>query len=425
MPTFKPIVQDKKSDGTYNVKIRITHNRTVRRIPTSVHASSSDLTRTLKIKNQGILDLCEDLIRQCRDVINKIGFEVSAMSIDELVERIKVHLKGGDKFTLDFFSYTKEQMEGRSAGSAKNYSTMLNALKRFIKRDYLDISEINRLFLLEFEQFLENEPSLTGKNRKSETVEIKQKGGRAVSSYLACIRAIHNLAKAEYNDEDRGIILIPGSPFKNFKIKPQPKTRKRAINIDVIQEIINLPYEEEKAVGKLNRVNLAKDCFLLSFALIGMNNTDMFYCSKPKGNLLIYNRRKTAGRREDNAEMHVRIEPCIKNLVAKYNDNEKLFRFSKHYKNQESFNKAVHKGLKIIGEKLGIDNLTFYAARHSWATIARSAKVGIDKATVHEALNHVDADMKVTDIYIDRDWSVIWNSNEKVLNQLDWESIIQ
>jgi hypothetical protein len=68
--------------------------------------------------------------------------------------------------------------------------------------------------------------------------------------------------------------------------------------------------------------------------------------------------------------------------------------------------------------------LGFYAARHSWATIACSSVVGIDKATVHEALNHVDNEMKVTDIYIDRDWSVIWNANKKVLELFDWKMIL-
>ena len=76
--------------------------------------------------------------------------------------------------------------------------------------------------------------------------------------------------------------------------------------------------------------------------------------------------------------------------------------------------------MALIAERVGMDSLTFYAARHTWATIARSAAVGIEKATVHEALNHVDRDMRVTDIYIDRDWSVIWKANEKVLKKFTW-----
>jgi len=31
--------------------------------------------------------------------------------------------------------------------------------------------------------------------------------------------------------------------------------------------------------------------------------------------------------------------------------------------------------------------------------------------------------MRVTDIYIDRDWSVIWSANEKVLGLFDWRAM--
>ena len=68
--------------------------------------------------------------------------------------------------------------------------------------------------------------------------------------------------------------------------------------------------------------------------------------------------------------------------------------------------------------------MQYYAARHSWATIAQSKAVGIEKAKVHEALNHVDDKMKITDIYIDRDWSVIWEANKKVLALFDWSFFI-
>ncbi len=65
--------------------------------------------------------------------------------------------------------------------------------------------------------------------------------------------------------------------------------------------------------------------------------------------------------------------------------------------------------------KTGITGLQFYAARHSWATIARN-EVGIDKYTIHEALNHVDPGMKITDVYLDKDWTRIDDANRRVLN---------
>ena len=76
--------------------------------------------------------------------------------------------------------------------------------------------------------------------------------------------------------------------------------------------------------------------------------------------------------------------------------------------------KAINYGLKEIGGLLGVDDLEYYAARHSWATIALN-KVGIDKYTVHAALNHVDESMRVTDIYIERDFVNENKANAKVI----------
>ena len=81
--------------------------------------------------------------------------------------------------------------------------------------------------------------------------------------------------------------------------------------------------------------------------------------------------------------------------------------------------------MKEVAQAIGLENLTFYAARHSMATIAYSAAVGIDKQIVHEMLNHVDKNMKVTDIYIDRYWSVLWQDNEKVIKLFDWSPLQQ
>ena len=82
-----------------------------------------------------------------------------------------------------------------------------------------------------------------------------------------------------------------------------------------------------------------------------------------------------------------------------------------------TFGSAVNKGLKKIGEELGLEDLEFYSARHSWATIALN-KVKIDLSTVHLALNHVDPGMEVTKIYWEDDWSMTNGANRKVLDYI-------
>jgi len=46
MATFKAEVQNKRADGTYNVRIRVTHNRDVRRMSTNIYAKQGDLLIT-------------------------------------------------------------------------------------------------------------------------------------------------------------------------------------------------------------------------------------------------------------------------------------------------------------------------------------------------------------------------------------------
>ena len=240
---------------------------------------------------------------------------------------------------------------------------------------------------------------------------------RVVSLYLGSIRHLFNEAKRQYNDYDRDIILISHSPFENFKIPKQEATRKRAISAKDILKIYEMPYLLDcKGREKTGRFNLAKDCFILSFGLIGMNSADLYSCEDIKEDVITYYRAKTSARRNDKAKMKVKVIEVIKPLVEKYRDRtgKKVFNFYQHYSTADAFNKAINYGLKQIGEILQIEDLEYYAARHSWATLAVN-KVGIDKYTVHAALNHIDEAMKVTDIYIERDFEVENEANRKVL----------
>ena len=157
--------------------------------------------------------------------------------------------------------------------------------------------------------------------------------------------------------------------------------------------------------------------FLLSFCLVGINAIDLYNCTDCKDGRITYQRTKTKDRRVDKAEISIKIEPEIQALVDKYRDpsGERVFKFYKMYSSLDTLSAAINKGLKKIGELIGVDDLEFYAARHSWATIALN-DAEVDKYTVHAALNHVDDSMKVTDMYIRKSWDPIDKANRKVLD---------
>lgn len=84
------------------------------------------------------------------------------------------------------------------------------------------------------------------------------------------------------------------------------------------------------------------------------------------------------------------------------------------YSTHKQFVHKVNAHLKKVGDELGIPDLTLYAARHSWATIARN-ECGISMDDVAMCLNHKSGH-DVTDTYIKKDWSRIDRANRKVLD---------
>ena len=168
-------------------------------------------------------------------------------------------------------------------------------------------------------------------------------------------------------------------------------------------------YEQSRFIKKKWWV-LQAVALLYLWMWLNNNATDM------KGKTITYNRTKTKDRRLDKAQLKVDIPKLAPPLIEKYKDKsgKRLFIFYQYYVDEKGFNKAINYGLKEIGRLLEIDDLEYYAARHSWATIALN-KVGIDKYTVHAALNHVDETMKVTDIYIERDFVNENKANAKVV----------
>ena len=403
-----------KVDGTYNVKIRFTLDRKVKRLSTNLFVTQQDLNKSLKFKEDtSIKREIDRLVLYYREQCLKLQLDQNHYSLDEIIEFLNGEQE--KQQTIDFIKFSREWIASTTIKGAPNYTTAINALVRFVGKEELDINLITLDFLEQFKAFLIGE-------RDARTKKLMQQGKRVTSNrtlslYLVSIKKLFNEAKRKFNKKDKNLILIPNSPFEDFKIPKQEATRKRAIPADIIKKVWKLPYKDMKKGYKSTcRYNLAKDCFILSFCLMGINSADLYNATEMRGNTIIYNRTKTKARRLDGAKMMVDIPKIVQPLIDKYKDStgKRLFNFYQYYGDEKTFNKAINSGLKEIGAILEVDDLEYYAARHSWATIALN-KVGIDKYIVHAALNHIDDSMKVTDIYIERDFVNENKANTKVV----------
>lgn len=164
---------------------------------------------------------------------------------------------------------------------------------------------------------------------------------------------------------------------------------------------------------------MAKDVFLLSFALMGMNSADMYEVASYEDGIISYERKKTKGRRKDNAFMQVKVEPEIASLLDRYKGKGRVFSFSEKYVSADDFNKAINLGLKKVGQAIGVPDLNFYYARHSMASICAN-KLGIDIARVDEMLNHSDPKLSLARVYIEKDFRPLWDANRRLLDLFDW-----
>lgn len=402
-----------KVDGTYNVKIRFTLDRKVKRLSTNLFITSKDLTKSLKFKEDTSIKRAIDrLVLYYREQCFKLQLDQNHYSLDEIIEFLNGEQE--KQQTIDFIKFSREWIASTTIKGAPNYTTAINALVRFIGKEELDINLITLDFLESFKAFL-------NKEREIRTKRLMQQGkrvpsNRSLSLYLISIKKLFNEAKKKYNKKEKNLILIPNSPFMELEIPKQEATRKRAISADIIKKLWKLPYKDMKKGYKSTcHYNLAKNCFILSFCLMGINSADLYNATEMEGYTIVYNRTKTKDRRLDKAQMKVDIPRLILPLVEKYKDKtgKRLFNFYQYYADEKDFNKAINYGLKEICTILEIDDLEYYAARHSWATIALN-KAGIDKYIVHAALNHIDDAMKVTDIYIERDFVNENKANTKV-----------
>lgn len=398
--SFKPVVADhRKADGTYTIRIRVTANRKCKYISTNISVSDSQLTRTGNIKDRAVLDNLDALVARMRTASANIDpFAVSRMTVDEIVRYIENNQEG--TFRLEFFGFAQKVIESKTSRNTQlYYRNAVLAFSEFTGRKSMDISEITSSLMRNFETWL---------------VAKYGKGARSTGSYPASIGHIHSQARLMYNNEETGEIKIR-NPFAYFHAARTRQPAHRNVSRETIQAFID---RRDKLMKKMDI--MSADLFMLSFGLMGMNAADLHACPAPKDGILIYNRAKTAGRRDDKAEMHVKIDSRILPLFEKWADPEKK-RALRLYKkiSPDILNSELSVGLRRACKLMGIEErLTFYSARHTWATLAYSA--GVDKSIINDCLCHVDESMRVTDIYIAKDWERLWKANEKVLDLFDW-----
>ena len=424
MITFEPIIisNHRRADGSYPVKIRVYFNGKSRRLPTTWMCQPSELTRTKKgtykiKKDAGVRDKAKELIKKMRKVTdNFLTAELEDKDVDWVVRKIKDGMRE-EKFHLDFFEWADKYILTKNISTRKAYERALNTLERFLGERRLDINDINKMMLLEFMEHVDNEPKMHYDHKtKTSVATEKTKVAKAASSLMLMkLQHIFNAAKDRYNDEDDDVIRIPRSPFDTIKkVFPSGGKGQRALDRKIIQKMI---------VAQTNDpcIRTAIDAFIVSFGLMGANLADLYQATPFQGNEWIYNRAKTAERRADGAEMRImippQIEPYLKRLQEGGNGEWWLPVLHRIGEKKHTCNEKLNDYLRRWQKAAKVEDFTFYAARHSFATIARS--LGVDLAAVNDCLCHKDS-LEMGRRYAPLTWEQKNEINKKVIESFVW-----
>ena len=230
---------------------------------------------------------------------------------------------------------------------------------------------------------------------------LRQRGNKdnSIATRFAIFKAIYNKAVKE------GKVAVKQNPFSIYQVGSLwAKTRKRAIDKDDIQRLIDLEITEGHTTEYRR---LAKDLFLFSYFTAGMNFGDIArlrYKDILRGRVN-YSRHKTQ------KLLSFQLVPMALQILEKYgtagHGEDYIFPIlnrHEHTSPQQIFNRLhkvlrkVNRELKVLGEMIGLGMpLTTYVARHTYATVLKRS--GVSVALISESQGH--SDFSTTQIYLD------------------------
>lgn len=268
----------------------------------------------------------------------------------------------------------------RTENSRLTYLYTLKAIEAFDKSD-LSFESITVIWLKAFHAYLE-------------------KQGSSINTRAFHFRNLRAVFNSAINED---LIGLEYYPFRKFKIASSRKD-KEALTEEQIQRLIDYdtPYPFRRT---------ARDLFLLSFYMCGMNLVDLFHLDRLRDGRAHFVRTKTSGKNIN--PVSILVQPEAADIIARYAGKDHVLGFIEETATYQTFNNRIQKAIRAIAHELNIEGLTFYWARYTWATLAD--KLGISEKEISKGLGHVDTSI-AGKFYISYDWTKVDRANRTVLN---------
>ena len=378
------------------VYYQVTHKRVIRQITTDIHILPEDWDG----KQQGLKQPEANAALHSRiqgDItrLRRIVLDLDASGVPYTAEEVVRRFCKPDH-TATILAFMQEQIDllrlCNRLGTAQNYINTMHRFARFLGRD-IPIASVTEQLIERF------------------NASLLQCGvvRNTVSFYMRILRSVYNKAV-------RNGLVEQTAPFKNVYTGID-RTRKRAVGESVIARFIGLD------LSRSAPLSLARDLFLFSFYTRGMAFVDMVYLRRGhiRDGRIRYVRRKTG------QEIVIRVEPEMQRIIERYADAGErqqpyVFPILKSENSEKAYAEYrialsyYNRLLKRLCNMADISQrLSFYTARHSWATAARNHQVPV--SVISAGMGHTSE--RTTQIYLTMlENSLIDNANRGILESL-------
>ncbi len=380
----------KNKNGEYPIVYSISHQSVSCTIPSGISIKESEcqgkpqkMVRSIVANADTInKDLYELLLsyQSKLSILEKEG-KANKMTASEIKHYILTDSTPKDK--MSFTEYAQKHVERYTGRTKSTYEYTLKLVDRFFNGNVVFFNDITAGVL----HSMDDEWS-------------KTMGLAARSIQFRNIRTIINRA---IDDE-----ITEKYPFRTFKIK-EGRKEKNYLPVEQFKQLRELKFDASSSL-----LELARDLFLLSFYLCGVNLNDIFVWKKDvmKKNKITFVRKKIAHHEPDS--ITISVQPEAMAIIKKYEGNEYLLNIAEQYNhNYINFNGYMTHRIKKIGKAIDFPELTMYYARYSWATYAD--QLGIDEKVISKSLGHTDQSVAGRH-YISYDWKRTDEANRKVID---------
>jgi integrase len=369
------------TDGKYPVKVRVTYKREQQYYKTGKKLTLAEWNELPSTKKSILVSVRKELqaaFKIIDDIVTEMNNE-GGFSFDALNMRLGKAVT--DTVNTAFAAKIERLEKDGAIGNMLNYRTAIRSIESFAG-SRIAFDSITADWLKRYEKYLLGE----------------DKSYVTVSMYIRCLRAIMNEAKKS------GILKESQYPFGEGKYKiPVGKGRKLALTLQQIKSIKN--YSDGKETTERYR-----DLWFFSYLCNGINFGDMLQLKYGDidGDVIRWYRAKTINTSEKKEKIEAVITPGMSAIIEKYGNPDKsadkfIFPYLKGGESPIKCKKIImdvikrtNKRLKTIGNAVGINGLTTYVARHSFATVLKRS--GTNVAFISESLGH--SNQKTTQNYL-------------------------